>query len=55
MILRRAFPEFKTELFSILSNDTEKGMSSHKRHLKDEKGLQKLTNQKKYWRDIRDT
>lgn len=48
MILRRAIPEFKPELFSILSNDAEKGMSSSKRNLEDEKGLQKLTNQNKY-------
>lgn len=48
MILQRAIPEFKPELFSLLSNNTEKGMSSTSRNLKDEKGLQKLTNKKKY-------
>lgn len=39
MILRRATPEFKPELFRILSNDVEKGMSRSNRNLKDEKGL----------------
>lgn len=48
MILRRTIPEFKPELFSILSNDVAKCLGSSNRNLKDEKGLQKVTIQKKY-------
>lgn len=48
MMLRRAIPEFKPELFSILANAAGNGMSSSNRNLKDEKGAQRLTYQKKY-------